>query len=450
MKDSYTVKVKIEKAQEKQFLKVPVEVPPNVEKLIISYGHKGDQVNTINTGKQKNVIDIAILMPDGSEVGASGSTKKVIVLSPAYSTPGYDRVSIAEGVWQIVLGAYLVMDEGVEVTVKIEYKFKSYRWLKGDTHLHTVYSDGSLTIEELGKRIKKKELDFMIITDHNNFFHNKRLPHIPDLTIIPGVEFTHYSGHVNLIGLESPYTGSYVLNSFEEFIERLKEPREKGAIISINHPFCSLCPWLWPKEGFEYDFVEVWNGPMRKDNLTTIAWWQEQLAAGRKLIALGGSDFHWEIGPISYLAMPTACVYAKANSADDILEAIKMGRVSLKRTAKAPMLLLECGEAIMGDSLEFAPGTKVTISTEKLKKGYSIVAYDVTGKIFEHKAKKTAPYSVELEVQRKGFIRAEIRYTAGIIESLIYKIVISLLIKSQAKEPVPEMIAALTNPIYFD
>ena len=450
MKDSYTVKVKIEKAQEKQFLKVPVEVPPNVEKLIISYGHKGDQVNTMNTGKQKNVIDIAILMPDGSEVGASGSTKKVIVLSPAYSTPGYDRVSIAEGVWQIVLGAYLVMDEGVEVTVKIEYKFKSYRWLKGDTHLHTVYSDGSLTIEELGKRIKKKGLDFMIITDHNNFFHNKRLPHIPDLTIIPGVEFTHYSGHVNLIGLESPYTGSYVLNSFEEFIERLKEPREKGAIISINHPFCSLCPWLWPKEGFEYDFVEVWNGPMRKDNLTTIAWWQEQLAGGRKLIALGGSDFHWEIGPISYLAMPTACVYAKANSADDILEAIKMGRVSLKRTAKAPMLLLECGEAIMGDSLEFAPGTKVTISTEKLKKGYSIVAYDVTGKIFEHKAKKTAPYSVELEVQRKGFIRAEIRYTAGIIESLIYKIVISLLIKSQAKEPVPEMIAALTNPIYFD
>jgi len=450
MKDSYEVKVRIEKAQEKQFARVPIEVPPDVEKLIISYTYKGDQGNTINTGKEKNVIDVAILAPDGSEVGASGSTKKVIVLSPSYSTPGYDRVSVAEGSWQVVLGAYLVMAQGVEVTVRAEYIFKSYRWLKGDTHLHTVNSDGSLTVEQVGTRIKKKGLDFMIITDHNNFFHNKRLPVIPDLTIIPGVEFTHYSGHVNLIGLESPYTGSYVLNSFEEFIERLKEPREKGAIISINHPFCSLCPWLWPKEGFEYDFVEVWNGPMRKDNLTTIAWWQEQLASGRKLIALGGSDFHWEIGPISYLAMPTACVYAKANSKDDILTAMKRGNISLKRSAKAPMLQLECGGAIMGDSVKFAPGTKVTIKTDKLKKGYSIVVYDATGKIFQHKAKKTAPYSVELEVERKGFIRAEIRYTAGIIESFIYKLVISFLIKSQAKEPVPEMIAALTNPIYFD
>ncbi len=450
MKDSFSIKVKIEKAQEKQYIKVPIEVPPNVEILTISYSYKGNQVSTIPTEAEKNVIDIAIIAPCGKEAGASGSSKKQVTLSPAYSTPGYDRMQIAEGVWQVVLGAYMVMNEGVEVTIKAEYQFKSYRWLKGDTHLHTVNSDGSLTIEDLGNRIKKKGLDFMIITDHNNFFHNKRLPHIPGLTIIPGVEFTHYSGHVNLVGLESPYTGSYVLNSFEEFIERLKEPREGGALISINHPFCSLCPWLWPKEGFDYNCVEVWNGPMRKDNLTTIAWWQEQLVLGRKLIAIGGSDFHWAIGPISYLGMPTACVYAKANSADDILEAMKKGRISLKRTAKAPLLLLECGEAIMGDSVKYIPGTKVTISTDKLKKGYSVVAYDASGKIFEHKAVKTGPYSVELAVAGKGFVRAEIRYTAGIIESLIYKIVISFLIKSQAKEPVPEMIAALTNPIYFD
>ena len=450
MKDSYSVKVKIEKSQEKQFIRVPFTVPEDVERLTVSYAHKGDNVNSMPTGHEKNVIDFLIITPDGVEAGASGSNKKRVTLSSAFSTPGYDRMEIKAGQWQAVLGAYMIMSEGVEVTVTAEFEFKRNRWLKGDTHLHSVNSDGKLTIEQLGAAARKKGLDYMVITDHNNFFHNKRLPQIPDLTIIPGVEFTHYSGHINIIGLASPYTGSYVLNSFEEFVKKLEEPRSAGAILSVNHPFCSLCPWLWPLEGFEHEMVEVWNGPMRKDNLTTIEWWHKELCKGRKLAALGGSDFHWGIGSLTYIGMPTACVYAKSNSAPDILEAMRKGRVSLKRGAKAPMLTLECGDAVMGDSVKFAPGTKVRVSTEKLKRGQTLVVYDADGVIFKHKANKTALFSAEIEVKNKGFVRAEVRYTAGILESIIYKAMIFALIRSQFKDPIPEMIAALTNPIYFE
>ena len=40
-------------------------------------------------------------------------------------------------------------------------------WFKGDTHLHTLNSDGHLHQYELIERCKKLGLDYIIITDHN-------------------------------------------------------------------------------------------------------------------------------------------------------------------------------------------------------------------------------------------------------------------------------------------
>ena len=68
---------------------------------------------------------------------------------------------------------------------------------------------------------------------------------------------------------------------------------------------CSLCPWLFEFEGIIYDAVEVWNGPMRKDNLKAVKWWDDQLKQGRRLPAIGGSDYHRDfILPIYWQAHP--------------------------------------------------------------------------------------------------------------------------------------------------
>lgn len=41
------------------------------------------------------------------------------------------------------------------------------KWFKGDTHLHTINSDGVLTKGQLVEYCKKQGLNFIIITDHN-------------------------------------------------------------------------------------------------------------------------------------------------------------------------------------------------------------------------------------------------------------------------------------------
>ena len=37
-----------------------------------------------------------------------------------------------------------------------------------DLHMHTVYSDGSKTVEEILKMCEKRKLEYISITDHNN------------------------------------------------------------------------------------------------------------------------------------------------------------------------------------------------------------------------------------------------------------------------------------------
>lgn len=48
-------------------------------------------------------------------------------------------------------------------------------WFKGDTHLHTLNSDGHLHQYELIERCKKLGLDYIIITDHNYDTVEKKL-----------------------------------------------------------------------------------------------------------------------------------------------------------------------------------------------------------------------------------------------------------------------------------
>ena len=42
-----------------------------------------------------------------------------------------------------------------------------------DLHMHTVYSDGDKTVEEILKQCEEKHLEYISITDHNNCMQYK-------------------------------------------------------------------------------------------------------------------------------------------------------------------------------------------------------------------------------------------------------------------------------------
>ena len=162
---------------------------------------------------EQNIIDLGLIGPDGTQVGASGSDKTEITVSEEYATPGYQPCRILPGQWQVIVGAYKVEPDGVTVYYEVILEAKSRRLLKGDLHAHTLASDGVHTLEELAFKAKRNGLDFVAVTDHNQLVAKNSLPRLPGVTLIPGVEWTHFKGHANFLGVDQPYDTSFMANS---------------------------------------------------------------------------------------------------------------------------------------------------------------------------------------------------------------------------------------------
>lgn len=75
--------------------------------------------------------------------------------------------------------------------------------VKVDLHVHTSYSDGNLSLEEILKLAKIKNLDEIAITDHDtiiNLKNYKELQQIYDIRIIPGIEIPTAKRKLHILG----------------------------------------------------------------------------------------------------------------------------------------------------------------------------------------------------------------------------------------------------------
>lgn len=433
------------------YIEIPFEVPENVERIDIEYHYEGEDVNTNKNGKDKNVFDFVLVNADGEDVGTRGNKIHHIYIAPDAAPDGFRRQLPKAGTWKIILGAFIVKKKGVTVHFDINFTYRKFRWLRGDTHLHTTNSDGKYTYLGLCKRARKAGLDYAIITDHNNPTEGKNLPEIDGLMCIRGLEFSHYKGHMNMWGLAKPYSGTFAISSKEDFLTRNREAAANGAVQSICHPTCTMLPWKMGFDDVIFDTIEIWNGPMRKDNLSAIELWDGLLKAGKKIPMVGGSDYHQDYVVPYLLGHPTTLVYADANTPEAILKAIKEGRSSVTHRPRASLLTIESASgARIGDSVPYREGEEVIVRAEKLKRGQVVRVYDKDGCYFVHKARRTAPYETRLPVRGKGYVRAEVRYKKSPVSKLLHRVVMFFMIRKEAKEPVPPFVYAATNPIYFD
>ncbi len=329
------------------------------------------------------------------------------------------------------------------------------RWLKGDTHYHSTNSDGKLPFDELVKKVQKRGLDFMIITDHNFYTINK--PFYKDnLLVIPGWEYTCCEGHVNFWGSNLPEIPDKLSSrdiwrnsTFEEIKHEADKVRSAGGTVSVNHPFCKKCGWHLDLDDFEMHTIEVWNCPMHIDNMRNLDWWHSQLLKGRKLPAVGGSDYHEDYVVTQLIGCPTTYVYAEDNTEEAVLSAIRQGRSFITNSPKSTQLYLTCGEAAIGDEIEWKEGIRAKVSTIKLKKNHTLRVWNNDKIVFEHKAKKTGDFEATFEVKEKGFIRAEVMYNYGKIGNKIFSLIDCVLVPEDKGVPVPDLAWCFTNPIYF-
>ena len=425
----------IEHSQQGQYLFLSFPMDDDVESLSLSYRYpRYDEDEseagsaTFTSHREINIVDLGLIAPDGSQVGASGSDKTEIFISEVSATPGYRACPLVPGEWRILIGAYKVEPEGVPVSYVVTLTHKQRRLLKGDLHTHTLGSDGVLTAEELAWRAVRNGLDFLAITDHNQPISRDALPEIPGLTLIPGVEWTHYQGHANFLGVDLPYDGTFAANTPDEMRARFDSARERGAFISIDHPFDEVCSFLFDWRTLPFDCLEVWNGPMRESNLKAVGLWQQLLTAGQKIPICGGSDYHRDT-PFIFLGGPTTCVYAMSPGQSDILSALRDGHAYLTFAPNGPWLELTAGEAILGDTVTWPEVKQLDIRAGGLIAGD--VVRVVTG----------ASSEVILQAPTAGDVHATYTMTApGFARVEILRAFLPAL---------PMLPALISNPVYF-
>ena len=271
----------IEHSKQSTYFSLPFHVDRGTESIEIRYQYARYDLEEVQTeaflAKNKpeiNIIDFGLVSPDGEQIGMSGSDKTTFFVSETLVTPGYKPGPILPGEWKILVGAYKIEPAGVKVFYEIKITAKSLRLLKGDLHTHTFASDGVHSMQELAWKAKRNGLDFVAITDHNQMVSKAALPLVEGITLIPGVEWTHYDGHSNFLGVDKPFDGCFATNSLEETQKIFLSAHERGALITINHPYEEGCEFKFDLEKLHFDCLEIWNGPMRESNLKAVGLWQ--------------------------------------------------------------------------------------------------------------------------------------------------------------------------------
>ncbi|MGM0838468.1 MAG: CehA/McbA family metallohydrolase [Bacillota bacterium] len=414
-----TLKRVIHKVEQGQYIEVVFNVPENTEQVKVTMEVKSE-------GNAANIIDLGVKDPYRVR-GWSGGARTEFFISKSKATPGYLQGDMHPGEWAVLLGSYRVASVGCEVTLKVEYTPLSYRWLKGDLHVHSVHSDGTYTLRENAAIAESVGLDFLGLTDHNTSSQNYAYPQDTSIHFIPGMELTTNKGHINLFGVEDPVK-DFRITTMNELHRCLTEARENGAYISLNHPHCSNTGWEWEWE-FDYDWVEVWNGPWRPDNQEAVDWWQTQLVKGKRLVAVGGSDTHRPNRFVKH-GMPTTWVYGNELTTPGILGAIHKGHVVLSYSPNGPFIELSCGLSMVGDVCG-EKDKEVTLNVRDVQ--YGDVVKIISNKGTEKEVmidEGQDMFELSWNIDSRTFYRVEVwRYFPEVKKRLM---------------------AALSNPIYFE
>lgn len=418
------------KAETKQYLTLPFEVPQHTEKIEITYSYIRHVQEKTEFGihtHESNIIDLGLVDAHKCLRGWSGSDRNAVFISEHSSTPGYKRQAIEEGSWAVALGIYKV-EKRVDVTVHIAIFPKQATWLCGDLHMHTLNSDGWYSTAQVIEYAKHAKLDFIALTDHNNTEQNKEIGRSEGITVLPAMEYTNYQGHANFFFADTSTSlaTSPLSNTREEMLQFFNEGRKSGATICLNHISDDGCPWLFGFEETPYDFVEIWNGFIKPSDHRAREWWHQRLCEGKKLAAVAGSDTHHIQVGRSY-GCPCIWVYSLSKSPSDILGAITEGRSFLASSPDAIFLDLHLGQWGLGDEGAFSEGLEGYISIRKAKKGDVLSLISNTGIDRTWDIAHDGDFTYTFSVEKKLFYRVELyRTTLGM-----------------------SLLEAMTNPVYL-
>ncbi|MCC6147430.1 MAG: PHP domain-containing protein [Anaerolineaceae bacterium] len=285
-------------------------------------------------------------------------------------------------------------------------------------HMHTTYSDGRGSHNDIVQAGLKAGLDVAIVTDHNVLVKNREAyfwGNARQLLLLIGEEVhdrvrTPQNNHLLIFG------HSRELASFAPDTQNLIDQAKKnGGLTFLAHPYEHALPlfgegafgWVnWEVHGF--DGIELWNGlselkAVIKNRLQAVFYaffpefiargpepetlrkWDELLQNGSKVVAVGGSDAHSlkiHMGPLqktifpydfhfrainTHILTPTALTGELEKDRQMVLEALGKGHAfigyDLPSNTKGFRFTVQGKEhtAMQGDTLQLNGGATLQI-----------------------------------------------------------------------------------------
>jgi hypothetical protein len=350
------------------------------------------------------IIDLGVLDPRATDYptlqgfrGWSGGARDSFFIARDDATPGYIHGEIPAGRWRVLLGLYKVPPGGTNIVVTIGFDNatrklepqpartfpvrKGAGWYRGDLHCHTFHSDAAGSPELLHQAAQQAGLDFLAVADHNTttqrrYFHPQSSP---DLLFVRATEVTTANGHANVYGVDEWIDFRMTKPEHGHTLARLVH--ERGGLLSINHDKPTI---PWDLELPAIDCMEVWQSTWMAWNWVSLGRYQDRLASGLRISAIGGSDFHqpdrlMPEGPF-VLARPTTVLWMEELSENAILAAMKAGRGYVTESPKGPHLALSIDGRPMGSVIPHM--SAASVETQRAA-GDRLVWIDATGVVGE-------------------------------------------------------------------
>jgi hypothetical protein len=222
---------------------------------------------------------------------------------------------------------------------------RSPRWYMGNTHCHTLNSDGDSSPWEVAEFYKDQGYDFVFITDHNFITSVERLNSVygeeANFLVIPGAEVSKRFGdkriHVCALNPERfqlPDDGASLLSTLQDTIRITRTMRAVPIIAHPNYRW-SLGPEELERAG-DCHLFELFNAHPAVNNIgwgekqSTEEMWDKVLSEGKIIYGVAADDAHCFRKPWDRTeARPNqgwVMVEAVKFTAEDIVEALDEGR----------------------------------------------------------------------------------------------------------------------------
>ncbi|MFP3853919.1 MAG: CehA/McbA family metallohydrolase [Anaerolineales bacterium] len=225
----------------------------------------------------------------------------------------------------------------------------SYEYV-GNLHCHTTYSDGWGTHNEIAAAAMRAGLEFVVVTDHNVLVKGAdgyRYRDDKRILLLTGEEVHDQTRHPQKNHLLVYETGEELAHLAADPQKLIDGVNRNDGCCFLAHPVDPSAPlfgeddlsWVsWEVEG--YTGLEIWNFMTEfKSTLTswpraiyyayrpehiatgpfpeTLARWDQMLAAGRRVFAIGGSDAHampMRKGPLKRTIFPYEFLFQAVNT----------------------------------------------------------------------------------------------------------------------------------------